>query len=195
MYLCRLIYDTSNMNALDFLDLVKRRQSDRGYKPIPVEKEKLDRCIEAARLSPSACNAQPWKFIVVDEPELKEKVAKLMVSKTLGFNHFSHQCPVLVIVVREAPNFTSKVGMVLKDKPYTTMDVGIATIQFCLQAKAEGLGTCIVGWFNEKAIKKLLGIPKSKQAELIISLGYPSSDEVREKIRKKTEDIVSYNKY
>ena len=183
------------MNATDFLEILKSRQSVRKYHSTPVEKEKVERCIEAARLAPSACNSQPWKFVVVDEPELKAKVAKQMESKALGFNHFAHQAPVLVVVVREAPNLTSKVGMVLKDKPYTTMDVGITTIQLCLQAEAEGLGTCIVGWFNEKNVKKLLGIPKSKRAELIIALGYSAEASVRPKVRKKTEEVASFNGY
>ena len=86
-------------------------------------------------------------------------------------------------------------GAVLKDKPYTLMDIGIVALQFCLQATAEGLGTCIMGWFNEKKVKKLLDIPKSKRAELIVTLGYPSSQTLRPKVRKKMEEICCYNKY
>ena len=64
----------------------------------------------------------------------------------------------------------------------------------CLQAAAEGLGTCMLGWFNEPKVKKLLNIPKSKRVPLIITLGYPAS-ETREKRRKDIDDIVSYNTY
>jgi nitroreductase len=181
---------------MTFLDLVSKRQSTRAYIPDrPVETEKLDRIIDAVRLAPSACNAQPWRLVVVTDPELKNKVADAASAKLLGFNHFTRQAPVIVVIVREDPNLTSKLGTVLKDKPYTLMDVGIAAEHFCLQAADEGLGTCILGWFDESRVKQLLGIPKKKRAELIITLGYPSKQEIRQKIRKSKEQICSYNKY
>ena len=181
---------------MDFLELAIQRQSCRSYDPgRMVEKEKLDRCIEALRLAPSACNAQPWKLVIVDNPELKRKIAKATDSTLLGFNHFTKDSPILVVVVREAPNLTSKLGTLLKDKPYTIMDIGIAVEHFCLQATSEGLGTCIMGWFNEKRVKELLNIPKNKRTELIIAVGYPASEELRQKIRKPMEKICSFNGY
>ncbi|MDR1672528.1 MAG: nitroreductase family protein [Bacteroidales bacterium] len=183
------------MEANRFLTLLQQRQSVRGYTGKPVEVEKLTRCLEAARIAPSACNAQPWKFIVVDNPELKAQVAASTSGGVLPMNHFTRQAPVLVVIVRESANFTSKIGSAIKDKPYTLMDIGIVALQFCLQATAEGLGTCIMGWFNEKKVKELLHIPKSKRAELIITLGYPSSEEIRPKIRKNLHEICSYNRY
>jgi len=181
---------------MDFLDLVRDRQSVRNYNPDrTVEREKLDRCIEAVRLAPSACNAQPWKLVIVDDPGIKKKIAQAASSKWIGFNRFTDHAPVFVVIVREDPNFTSKLGTVLKDKPYTIIDVGIAAAHFCLQAASEGLGTCIMGWFNEPAVKKALGIPNKKRAELVIALGYPAKDVIRQKIRKKTEEICTYNAY
>jgi nitroreductase len=181
---------------MDFLELIRKRQSVRAYDTTrPVENDKLERCIEAVRLAPSACNAQPWKLVIVDDPGLRKKVAEAASAKWLGINHFTNQAQVLVVMVREDPNFTSKLGTVLKDKPYTIMDIGIAAAHFCLQAASEGLGTCIMGWFNEAAVKKALGIPKKKRAELIITLGYALKDETREKMRKRTEEICSYNGY
>ena len=181
---------------MDFLDLIRHRQSVRNYDPtVPVEREKLERCIEAVRLAPSACNAQPWKLVIVDDPELKKKVAQAASAKWLGFNHFTSQAQVLVVIVREDPNLTSKLGTVLKDKPYTIMDIGIAAEHFCLQAASEGLGTCIMGWFDENTVKKILGIPKKKRAELIITVGYPAKDVIREKVRKRKEEMCSYNVY
>jgi len=184
------------MDSNQFLEILIQRQSVRGYSGQPVESEKLARCLEAARMSPSACNAQPWKFIVVDEPQLKDRIAGYATSGPLvPMNHFTRQAPLLVVIVRESPNLTSKIGTLLKDKPYTLMDIGIVALQFCLQATAEGLGTCIMGWFNEKKVKELLHIPKSKRAELIITLGYPSSPTLRPKVRKTLDDICCYNKY
>jgi len=184
------------MDSNKFFELLVKRQSVRGYSDASVEPEKLARCIEAARMSPSACNSQPWKLIVVDNRQLKDQLAEYTTSGSLvPLNHFTRQAPVFVVIVRESPNLTSKIGSVLKDKPYTLMDIGIVAHQFCLQATAEGLGTCILGWFNEKKVKHLLEIPKSKRAELIITVGYPSSNVMREKIRKKTDEICCYNKY
>lgn len=181
---------------MDFLELVAKRQSTRAYDAErAVEPEKLERCVEAVRLAPSACNAQPWKLVIVNDPVLKNKLADAASSRLLGFNHFTRQAPVIVVLVREDPNLTSKLGTVLKDKPYTLMDVGIAVEHFCLQATDEGLGTCIMGWFDEQKVKELLGIPKKKRAELMITLGYPAKAEIRRKIRKDKEQICSYNMY
>jgi nitroreductase len=180
---------------INFLELVKSRQSVREYRNKPVEPEKIKRCLEAARLAPSACNSQPWKFIIVDNQEIKNAIADLTNNRVLPMNHFTKQAPVHIVVVRENPNITSKIGQMIHDKPYTLIDIGIATEHFCLQAVAEGLGTCILGWFNEKKVKQLLNIPKNKRAELIITVGYPASYQLREKKRKDLEEIHSYNSY
>lgn len=181
---------------MDFLDLANKRQSCRSYDPArPVEPGIIEHCIEAVRIAPSACNAQPWKLVVVNDPILKNKVAEASASRLLGYNNFLEKAPVLVVIVREKPNLSSKLGTILKDKQYTIMDVGIAAAHFCLQATSEGLGTCMIGWFDEQKVKELLGIPKKKRAELIIAVGYPAKIENRVKIRKKTEEICSFNQY
>jgi nitroreductase len=178
----------------EFLKLIKSRQSDRKYSDKPVEKEKLNRILEAGRMSPSACNAQPWKFIVVTEPSLLINIAEAASAKLLGMNSFVNQAPVQIIVVREKPNFSSKVGATIKNKDYSLIDIGITSENICLQAEAEGLGSCMIGWFDEKAVKKILSIPPSKRVELIITIGYSISDQ-REKRRKPADETVSYNKY
>ena len=132
------------------LELIISRQSDRKYSDKQVEKDKLERIIEAARMAPSACNAQPWKFIVVSEPELIQKVAEAASAKLLGMNSFVSQAPVLLVVIREQPNFSSKVGGNIKNKDYSLIDIGIASENICLQAKAEGIVSCIMGWFDER---------------------------------------------
>jgi Nitroreductase len=182
------------INAKDTLDLINCRQSDRKYSDKPVEKEKLERIIEAGRMAPSACNAQPWKFIVVTDPELVLKIADAASAKLIGMNSFVAQAPAILVIVREKPNMSSKVGATIKNKDYSLIDIGIATENICLQAKAEQLGSCIIGWFDERQIKKLLKIPKSKRVELIITLGYSLSEQ-REKRRKPASETVSYNKY
>ena len=182
------------INGKDTLDLIISRQSDRKYSDKPVENEKLERIVEAGRMAPSACNAQPWKFIVVTDQKLVLKVAEAASAKLIGMNSFVAQAPVILVIVREKPNMSSKVGATIKNKDYSLIDIGIATENICLQAKAEGIGSCIIGWFDERQIRKLLEIPKSKRVELIITLGYSLSEQ-REKRRKPAEETVSYNKY
>lgn len=178
-----------------FYNLVQNRQSDRAYDTRPVDREVILRIIEAARLAPSACNAQPWHFIVVDEPELKNKLADAAASRVLGINHFTKQAPVHIVIVMEPANLNSNFGSLVKGKTFPLIDIGIAAEHICLAAKAEGLGSCMLGWFDEPAVKKLLDIPKSRRVPLIITLGYPANDEVRQKRRKDFNEIVSFNKY
>jgi nitroreductase len=180
---------------MDFDKLVQRRQSVRSYTPQLVEKEKIEACLEAARLAPSACNAQPWRFVVVTDATLKNAIADATSSRALGMNHFTKQAPVHIVVVRESKNFTSGVGSIIKEKNYAMYDIGIAAAQLCLQAADLGLGTCILGWFDEKKVRELIGAPRGKRIDLIITLGYPAKDEIRPKARKATEEIVSYNAY
>lgn len=181
---------------MNFLQLVSRRQSARKYISKNVEKEKILQCIEASRLAPSACNSQPWKFIIVDNPELKEKVAKETYGMLDRFNKFVLQAPVIIVLVIEKPKMVTQVGEVLKNKEFPLIDIGIAAEHFCLQAEELGLGTCMLGWFNEKPIKKLLQIPQKRTIGLLISLGYtPDNYKQRIKIRKKTEEILRFNTY
>jgi len=180
---------------MNFLDLVKKRQSVRKYLNKMVEKEKIERCLEAARLAPSASNSQPWEFIVVDDPKLKEAVAKETFDRIISFNRFSLQAPVLILLISERSGLVRKIAETIKDKPFNLIDIGIAAEHFCLQAAEEGLGTCILGWFKEKEVKKFLNIPLAKRVELIITLGYPESVGIRPKERKAIDEIRSYNHY
>ena len=112
-----------------------------------------------------------------------------MAGKTFGpaktFNKFVPQAPVIVVIVLEKPKLVTQIGGVIKNKEYPLIDIGIAAEHFCLQAAEEGLGTCMLGWFNEKSIKKLLHIPAKKSIGLLITLGYPADNyPVRSKIRK-----------
>ena len=177
---------------MDFCELIAKRQSERQYDARPVEPEKIMQCIEAARMAPSACNAQPWKFIVVDEPELKTQFANAAAG--MGMNKFAFDAAVIVAIVLEKTNIMSKIGSVLKGKEYTLLDIGIATTHFCLQATDLGLGTCIIGWFDEKKVRKLLHIPNRKRIPLLLTVGY-STDGLRKKQRKELNVMYSSNKY
>ncbi len=176
------------------LDLVQQRQSDRAFLDKPVETEKIERILEAARFAPSACNGQPWKFVVVTSLDKRMLVADATASKVLSMNHFTKQAPAQLVLIEEDSNFTSSVGGILKNKHYPHIDLGIAASHISLAATDEGLGSCIVGWCNEKKIRKALDIPRNKRIVLVIFLGY-SNQPLRTKTRKTIEEIVSWEKY
>jgi len=181
---------------MELLDLINKRQSVRKYNDQLVEKEKIDNCLEAARLAPSASNSQPWKYIIVDDSKIKDQVAKATFSKAVSFNKFALQAPVLAVLVMEKPKLITQIGGQIKDKEWALVDIGISAEHFCLQATELGLGTCILGWFNENRIKEILRIPDKKSVGLVITLGYPPEDyPLRAKIRKSFSDISSKNKY
>lgn len=178
---------------MDFLELVASRQSDRAYDTgRVVEPEKLERILEAARLAPSACNAQPWKFVVVNDPQLAVQVGKATAG--LGMNKFAKDAPVHILVVEESMNITSFLGAKIKDKYFPLIDIGIAAGHITLAAESMGLGSCILGWFDEKEIKRLTGIPANKRLLLDITIGYPAKPK-RKKSRKDIAKVVAYNKY
>ena len=181
---------------MTFEALIKKRQSVRKYLELPVEREKLERLIEAVHLAPSACNSQPWKLIIVDEPELKNKVARATFNKVISFNKFAEQAPVIAVLVIEKAKPIAQIGGLIKNQEYPEYDIGIAAAHFCLQAVELGLGTCMIGWFNEKKIQQLLNIPKKRKIGLVIALGYPPEDyKLRKKNRKPEDEICGFNSY
>ncbi len=180
---------------MNFKELILSRQSDRKYKSLPIDREVINSCIEAARLAPSASNSQPWSFIVIDDVELKNKVAKKTFGPLNSFNKFVPQAPVIVAIVLEKPKLLTELGGRIKKKEYPLIDIGIAAEHICLQATEEGLGSCMLGWFDEQAVKNLLNVPDNKSVVLLITLGYvPDGYKHRKKIRKDFSKIVSYNK-
>ena len=130
--------------------------------------------------------------MVVTDRELSRKVGKAAAG--LGMNKFAKDAPVHILIVEESANITSLLGGKVKDKHFPLIDVGIAAAHIVLAAESEGLGSCILGWFDEKEIKQLMGIPASKRLLLDIIVGYPLKEK-RKKIRKVKEKVISYNGY
>lgn len=177
---------------MTFLELVKKRRSTRKYSVKPVPRKAIDRCLEAARLAPSACNSQPWHFIVIDDEELKSALAEKAFSGIYSMNSFAKEAPVLIVVVTERSNYIARLGGYSKGIQYSLIDIGIVCEHLVLQAEEEGLGTCWLGWFNEKEVKKLLGLSKEKKIDVIISMGYPEGKEVRDKVRRSLDAIREF---
>lgn len=181
------------MEHADFLQLVLSRQSDRAYdRERPVEPEKIERILEAGRMAPSACNAQPWKMVVVTDPDQARLVGKAAAG--LGMNKFAKDAPVHILIVEESANITSLIGGKIKGKHFPLIDIGILAAHLVLAAESEGLGSCMLGWFDEAEMKRLAGIPASKRLLLDITLGYPLKEK-RKKQRKPKEKVIAYNRY
>ncbi|MEG1500432.1 MAG: nitroreductase family protein [Clostridiales bacterium] len=181
---------------MDILDLIGKRQSCRNYQDKPLSREQIMTCLEAARLAPSACNSQPWKFVVVDDQEKKAQLADCLYDPLMKINKFALKAPVFIVVVNEKRNFTSKFGEITKKQDYSSIDIGIAAENICLTATEMGLGSCIIGWFKEEKIKTLLQIPEARRVRLVIALGYPDeNDLLRKKSRYNLEEIVYFNQY
>jgi nitroreductase len=181
---------------MDFADLIRTRQSVRSYADTPVEAEKLAQLVEAVRLAPSASNAQPWKVIIVDEPGVRREVAEATFSQTISFNKFAPQAPVIAVLTIERTRTITQIGGWLKEREFPLIDIGIAAEHLCLQAADLGLGTCMIGWFNERKIRSLLGIPRSVRIGLLVTIGYPAEGyTLRPKVRKDTGEIAGRNMY
>lgn len=177
---------------MNFLDLAARRQSDRKYASRPVDRALLERCLEAARLAPSACNSQPWTFLVLDRDEPRNRVAEAAFSGLYSMNAFALKAPVLIVVLTEKSKYMARLGGQFRGVQYSLVDIGIACEHFALQAAEVGLGTCWLGWFNEKKVKEALHLPREARIDVLLSVGYPESEEIRTKKRKSMDEIRRY---
>ncbi|MEO0271002.1 MAG: nitroreductase family protein [candidate division WOR-3 bacterium] len=188
---------------MEFYELVLNRFSCRKFKDKSVEREKILKCIDAARLAPSACNSQPWRFVVVDDEKLIREIAEIATRGIYGvINKFLFEVPCIVVVVADKEKFIARLGARITGTQYYLIDIGISSEHFVLQAQELGLGTCFIGYFNERGIKKLLNIPNKYKVPLLIAVGYPDDIykeeeviKVKLKSRKSLEEIVSFNKF
>ena len=176
---------------MNFNEIAKMRQSTRAYDASrPVEKEKIEACLATARLAPSACNSQPW-MMTVCTGETARKLAPL--TQGMGINGWTEEVPVFVVISEGTMNLSARAGMLLKNNDYRSIDLGIACAYLTAEATEMGLSSCIIGWFREKAVRRLIGC-KGKP-RLIVALGYPKTDsaaEKREKVRKPADSIIKW---
>lgn len=176
-----------------FLDLVSKRRSVRSYRSQDVPRDVVEVCIEASRLAPSACNAQPWRFIAADDPAIVEELRTAAHHR--GMNSFIRNVPVIISVFSTGGNIPSSLGGRVKKIPYHYIDIGIAVEHLCLAAAEQGLGSCIIGWFDSRRVKQVLKAPAGMKPVLLVSLGYPKEEKSREKQRKPLETILGWNRF
>lgn len=173
---------------MDFMKIAETRQSCRKYdKTRDVEQEKIDKILDAVRLAPSACNGQPYK-VTVCKGEAAGKVAALTMGA--GMNRFATDAKVMLVISEMPYVKTAAVGSKLKKNDYRSMDIGIAVAYLTAEATAQGLGTCILGWFDDLKIREICGL--EHPVRLVITLGYPAADDkLREKKRKSRDELFS----
>ena len=186
---------SNNMEKTAFLDLVKKRRSVRRFLDKAVEREKIFSCIEAARLAPSAQNVQPWKFLVIDDPETKKRFSNDVFSGIYSPSKFAAQAPVLILQLACLDVITNVIGKQIQNIHFYLIDSGIAGEHIILQATALELGTCWIGWFNIKKARKFFNIPKKYKIVNLFALGYFEKRPPKEKKRKSLEEIISFNRF
>ena len=178
-----------------FQELVKNRRSIRRYIDKPVEREKILMCLEAARLAPSAENVQPWRFIVIDDPKIKEKFAKQAFSGIYFPSKFASKAPVIIVILGRLDIVANRIGKQIQGINYYLIDIGIAGEHIVLQAEELGIGTCWIGWFNVRKVRKFLKIPRKYKIVSLMAMGYYEKRPPKEKKRKKLEELVCFNRF
>ena len=177
-----------------FQQLVKSRRSIRRYLEKPVEREKILTCIEAARLAPSADNVQPWRFLIIDDPDLKAQFAKEVFSGIYFVTKFAAKAPVIILILARLDIIANRIGKQIQNIHYYYIDTGIAGEHIVLQAEELGLGTCWIGWFNPRKARKFLKIPRKYKIVSLMAMGYYEKKPSREKKRRELEEIAWFNK-
>jgi nitroreductase len=176
-----------------FQELVQKRRSIRRYIEEPVERDKILLCLEAARLAPSADNAQPWRFLVLDDVNLIHKFCNEVFSGIYSVSKFAKKAPVLIVILVRLNIIAHRVGKQIQDIHFHLLDIGIAGEHIVLQAEELGLGTCWIGWFNKRKARKILKIPRKYKIVSLLSLGYYEQKPSRQKKRRNLDEIVWFN--
>ena len=174
---------------MNFYEIAQQRQSCRAYDANRgVEDEKLAAVLEAGRLSPSACNAQPY-HITVCRGESAAQICKAV--QGMGMNRFASDVPVFLVISEESYNRTAALGAKLKHNDFRSIDIGILCAYLTAEAEAQGLASCILGWLDDAKLRSICGL--QNPVRLVIALGYAKEgDKLREKKRKDMDEIVSF---
>ena len=174
---------------MNFSEIAQNRQSCRSYNSErAVESEKLAAILESARLSPSACNGQPY-HITVCRGESAKEVAKATMG--MGMNSFAKDAPILLVISEKPYVKSAALGAKIKDNDYRSIDIGILAAYITAEAAAQGLSTCILGWLDDEKIRNICA--HDGKTRLVITLGYAKEgDKLRDKKRKAIDELVSY---
>ena len=177
IYKCAIIF-----TIMEILKEIQSRKSIRNFKNTAIEKASLERILEAGRLSPSAKNRQPWRFVVIDNNDLK---ARVQVA-AYGQDHVGNAG---VIVAACSTNIEYEMPNGQKSYP---IDISFAVSYMMLQAEHEGLGSCVITTYDEEELKSFLTIPYSMRIVLLLLIGH-TDERLITRDRKSLNQIVAYN--
>lgn len=178
----------------NIIETIQKRHSVRNFKDKSVDKGIILSMVEAARLSPSACNAQPCRFVAVTDKSLLKDI----VDKGMGGivpNKWALSAPVIIVGCVVLNLLTHRIGETVKGIHYHQIDMGIAMEHMVLHATEMGLGTCWIGWFKERKIKKILNIPKDWKIISLLAMGYPQKESNSDTSRLNLDDILFFNRF
>lgn len=183
---------------MDFMEMLAVRESCRSYQDKPVSREDLLKIVEAARLAPSGCNAQPWKFVIVDDAEAKKKLGDaLTVKDGLTGCPWHAEVPAFIVAVEQPAKLMPAAQKYFNDSQrFAQGDIGMAVMNMCYEAVELGLSTCILGMCDQKKMEQYFGIPAGHEVRMILAVGYAAEDtKPRNKMRKPMEEICSFNQW
>lgn len=179
---------------MNFEALQAARESCRVYSDKPVPREALTHLVDVARLCPSGCNAQPWRFIIVDEPEARAKLIEAFDDNGLTGCPWGGRVPNFIVICEDEAHLKPGVGEHYGSQHFAQMDIGMAAMALCYEATTMGLGTCTIGTMNQEKLRAAFGIPAERTVRLIITVGYPAKEtKPRTKVRKNLDEVLSYN--
>ena len=178
------------------IDAIEERFSIRRFESRPVEREKLIKCVEAARLAPSAENVQPWRFIIIDDDDIKEAFGREVFSGIYRATRWAIKAPVIVVLLADLNFIAHRMAKLFTGIPYYLLDIGIAGEHFVLQAQDLGLGTCWIGWFDVKKAHRFFKLPKKIRVCELMAVGYPDPGMgLKRRKRKSIEEILFFNSW
>ncbi len=176
-----------------FLQLVSQRKSIRRFNEKRLDRKDVLKCLEAARLAPSAENAQPWRYLVIDDPEIKDRFADKAFSGIYSVSKFAKKAPVLILVMAKLNVVTHRIGKEIQNIHFHLIDIGISGEHLVLQAEELGIGTCWMGWFSTRKTRKFFNIPRKYRIVALLAMGYYDKKPSRERKRKSIEEIAWFN--
>ncbi len=178
---------------MEFKKLAEIRESCRSYNPNkPVDRALMEEILVSTTNSPSACNSQPWKFVACDG-EVAAKIPDLIIRDDLKINLWTTEVPNFVVVCETKAKLMS--SLKCDSQFYAQMDLGLAISTLCYAAADNGVGTCIIGVFDEEKLKEILNIPEEIKVRAIVAMGYPKEEGTREKFRKPAVEAFSFNSF
>ena len=178
-----------------FLDeIIEKRRSVRSFNSTPVRREDLLSICEAARLAPSACNSQTWRFISITDRSTIQRICSEAMRPVIP-NRWLEQVPLIIVGCSQLDIVANRVGAKITGIEYYQIDIGIAMEHMVLKATELGLGTCWIGWFSEDKVKSILEIPNKIKVSALLAVGYPQDEIVKKRARKSMEQILFSEKW